>query len=105
MITRIVSGGLKAVVWGLAATGFAAASQSYAAGWHSYLSSLPPPPASARGYKELYDVSLMVLNASEDKTWRGGFIARSFPIAGLPFRAMQRPRQVGREGKAQTGWR
>jgi glucoamylase len=57
------------------ATGFTAASQSYVTGWHSYLSSLPPPPASARGYTELYDVSLMVLKASEDKTWRGGFIA------------------------------
>jgi glucoamylase len=57
------------------ATGFAAASQSYVTGWHSYLSSLPPPPASARGYTELYDVSLMVLKASEDKTWRGGFVA------------------------------
>ena len=57
------------------ASGFAAVSQSYASGWHSYLRSLPPPPASARGYTELYDVSLMVLKASEDKTWRGGFIA------------------------------
>jgi glucoamylase len=57
------------------ASGFAAVSQSYASGWHSYLRSLPPPPASARGYTELYDVSLMVLKASEDKTWLGGFIA------------------------------
>jgi glucoamylase len=55
--------------------GFAAASSAYAAGWHAYLGSLKPRPASASGIAQDYDVSVMTLAASEDKTYRGGYIA------------------------------
>ncbi len=55
--------------------GFAAVRTAYAGGWHAYLMSLKPTPASARGYATEYDVSAMVLAASEDKTYRGGFVA------------------------------
>ena len=57
--------------------GFAAVEQRYAAGWHAYLSHLRRPPASLSGttQRELYRVSTMVLAASEDKTYRGAFIA------------------------------
>ncbi len=58
-------------------TGFPAASSAYADGWHSYLSSLksPPPSLTTAAERKLYDVSVMVLAASEDKTYRGAFIA------------------------------
>ena len=57
------------------AQGFAAVSASYAKGWHGYLDSLPPRPAAAAPYAALYDTSLMVLAASEDKTYRGASVA------------------------------
>jgi len=57
------------------ARGFAAARAAYATGWHRYLSSLRPVPRSAARWQTTYDVSAMVLAASEDKTFRGGFIA------------------------------
>ena len=57
------------------AQGFAAVSASYAKGWHDYLDSLPPRPAAAAPYAALYDTSLMVLAASEDKTYRGASVA------------------------------
>jgi glucoamylase len=57
------------------AAGFAGARQQYTEGWHQYLSSLYPVPRSARGYSTEYHVSQMVLAASEDKTYRGGFVA------------------------------
>jgi glucoamylase len=62
---------------GSLAAGFPAVSSSYADGWHSYLSSLTPPPPSltTAAEQQLYDVSVMVLAASEDKTYRGAFIA------------------------------
>ena len=47
---------------------------AYRAGWHRYLGGLPRP-RSAAPHKRLYDVSLMVLLASEDKTHRGAGIA------------------------------
>jgi glucoamylase len=50
------------------------AAAAYRAGWHRYLGGLPRP-RSAAGHKRLYDVSLMVLAASEDKTHRGAGIA------------------------------
>jgi glucoamylase len=56
-------------------TGFAAAQRAYAAGWHQYLSTLKPVPRSARHLSTEYHVSQMVLAASEDKTFRGGFVA------------------------------
>jgi glucoamylase len=57
------------------ARGFADARAAYAAGWHRYLSSLRPVPDSATRWRTTYDVSAMVLAASEDKTFRGGFVA------------------------------
>jgi glucoamylase len=62
---------------GSLAGGFPAIAASYAAGWHRFLGSLKAPPASLAtpAQRKLYDVSLMVLAASEDKTYRGAFIA------------------------------
>jgi glucoamylase len=55
--------------------GFDAASRAYDRGWHEYIGSLKPRPASARAYGPAYWVSAMVLAASEDKTHRGASIA------------------------------
>ncbi|MDY7231525.1 glycoside hydrolase family 15 protein [Hyalangium rubrum] len=55
--------------------GFEQVAQRYAEGWHAWLDSLSPAPASAAPWRETYDVSLMVLAASEDKIHRGAFIA------------------------------
>lgn len=57
------------------AAGFAPLRARYAAGWHRYLATLAPTPASARRWGTEYAVSAMVLAASEDKTYRGGFVA------------------------------
>jgi len=48
-----------------------------ARGWHDYLDGLKRPPDSLQGADErrLYDVSAMVLAASEDKTHRGAYVA------------------------------
>jgi glucoamylase len=55
--------------------GFATLSRSYAAGWRHYLASLNPMPQSAAKWQREWRVSAMVLAASEDKTFRGGFVA------------------------------
>ena len=55
--------------------GFEILADRYARTWHTYLDSLPPAPASVAGHRDLYDASLMVLAASEDKTFRGASIA------------------------------
>jgi glucoamylase len=55
--------------------GFDAALDAYAQDWHSYLDGLAPIPASAGQWRTEYDVSAMVIAASEDKTFRGGFVA------------------------------
>jgi glucoamylase len=55
--------------------GFWRVAGAYAEGWHRYLRSLKPEPASAKPYGSEYDVSLMTLAAHEDKTYRGAFIA------------------------------
>ncbi|HEU4426761.1 MAG TPA: glycoside hydrolase family 15 protein [Pilimelia sp.] len=55
--------------------GFSSARSAYAAGWHTYLAGLRPVPASAAQWRTMYNVSAMVLAASEDKTYRGGFVA------------------------------
>ncbi|MCW2656598.1 MAG: Glucodextranase [Jatrophihabitans sp.] len=57
------------------ATGFARAQRVYADGWHGYLSTLKPVPRSVAGAATEYHVSQMVLAGSEDKTYRGGFVA------------------------------
>ena len=54
---------------------FARAADRFRAGWRRYLSSLKAPPASVAGMKRLYEQSLMVLAASEDKIHRGASIA------------------------------
>jgi glucoamylase len=54
--------------------GFTSATETYAAGWHRYLAGLPRP-RSAAGIGRLYDASLMVMAATEDKTYRGAMIA------------------------------
>jgi glucoamylase len=55
--------------------GFGRVAGAYADGWHRYLAALKREPASARPYGAEYDVSVMVLAAHEDKTYRGAFIA------------------------------
>jgi glucoamylase len=52
-------------------------SRSYARGWHEYLAGLKQPPAAlfGQGQRTLYRVSVMVLAASEDKTYRGAYVA------------------------------
>lgn len=55
--------------------GFDSALAAYTAGWHDYLDGLAPVPASAEPWRTEYDVSAMVIAASEDKTVRGGFVA------------------------------
>ncbi len=49
----------------------------YQSGWHAYLASLHQPPASltTAGERGDYTVSEMVLAASEDKTYRGAYVA------------------------------
>ncbi|WP_448641566.1 glycoside hydrolase family 15 protein [Geodermatophilus sp. URMC 63] len=55
--------------------GFDAALAAYTEGWHGYLDGLAPAPASVEQWRTEYDVSAMVVAASEDKTFRGGFVA------------------------------
>ncbi|MGY1715647.1 glycoside hydrolase family 15 protein [Geodermatophilus sp. SYSU D01106] len=55
--------------------GFDDALAAYSEGWHGYLDGLAPVPASAGQWRTEYLVSAMVVAASEDKTFRGGFIA------------------------------
>jgi glucoamylase len=59
------------------AAGFDRVAKDYADGWNKYLQSLRPSPPSlaSRQQRRLYAVSAMVLAASEDKTYRGAFIA------------------------------
>lgn len=54
--------------------GFATARAGYAAGWHDYLGTLQRP-GSVAGLEATYDASVMVLAASEDKSYRGAMIA------------------------------
>ncbi|WP_431823762.1 glycoside hydrolase family 15 protein [Burkholderia sp. F1] len=57
------------------AEGFASTAGRYAEGWHRYLQSLKPAPASAADHLRLYNAAVMSLAAHEDKTWRGAFVA------------------------------
>jgi glucoamylase len=57
------------------AQGFGRAAADFGAGWREYLASLSPPPASVAGMRRLYEQSLMVLAASEDKRARGASVA------------------------------
>jgi glucoamylase len=57
--------------------GFDSVSDDYAEGWRDYLASLHDPPDSLRTrlQRRTYRISTMVIAASEDKTYRGAFIA------------------------------
>jgi glucoamylase len=57
------------------AAGFDTSMARYRAGWHRYLDGLRPVPRRAQAFTTEYHVSQMVLAASEDKTYRGGFVA------------------------------
>src|SRR3954452_24227914 len=67
--------GALAAARGSLGAGFGPVSIAYENGWHTYLASLKPRPASAASYAVDYDVSAMTLAAHEDKTYRGGYIA------------------------------
>src|ERR687896_305082 len=57
---------------------FGRAARAYAAGWAAYLGSVNEPPSSVRHstfLRRVYDQSVMVLEASEDKIYRGASIA------------------------------
>ncbi len=58
-------------------TGWAKLASDYASGWHRYLASLREPPVSllSAGERREWWRSEMVLAASEDKTYRGAYIA------------------------------
>jgi glucoamylase len=58
-------------------TGWATLAPRYADGWHAYLDSLKRAPSSlvTAAERRDYSVSQMVLAASEDKTYRGAFVA------------------------------
>jgi glucoamylase len=60
---------------GSLAAGFGRVAGRYAHGWDRYLSGLRRTPRSARGLGPAYAVSVMVLAASEDKTFSGASIA------------------------------
>jgi glucoamylase len=60
------------------ATGFTAAETAYNTGWLAYRATLKDAPGSVEGnahLERLYDQSVLVLAASEDKTYRGASIA------------------------------
>jgi glucoamylase len=58
------------------AQGFGATADEYAAGWRAYLQTLGTPASVGRtSTTAVYDASLMVLAALEDKTHRGAFVA------------------------------
>ncbi len=59
-------------------SGFTTSAAAYAAGWSAYLGSLRAPPAPVASdpqLRRLYEQSVMVLAASEDKLHRGGSVA------------------------------
>ena len=69
------AGGADATARRSLRSGFGPAARTYLAGWSRYLRSLERPPASVRHHRRLYEQSVMVLEASEDKRNRGASIA------------------------------
>lgn len=62
--------------------GFEAVRTEYQQGWHAYVATLPTVESK---YQRQFNMAAMVLKASEDKTYRGGFIASpSIPWGGGP---------------------
>lgn len=57
--------------------GFGRVAAAYAGGWHAYVRGLRRPPSSLHtpAERRIYDSSVMVLAALEDKTYRGAFVA------------------------------
>ncbi len=57
--------------------GFTRLLHRYETGWHGYLGSLhsPPPSLASTSERGEYRISEMVLAASEDKTYRGAYVA------------------------------
>jgi glucoamylase len=72
-------GGTEDEAWRTAAaslsTSFGRHRARYAAGWDRYLDAHRSVPASLARWRTEWNVSAMVLAASEDKTYRGGFVA------------------------------
>ena len=66
--------GARTAATALVRRSFGATARDYANGWHAYLAGLERP-RSAAGRGTLYDVSLMVMAALEDKTYPGAGIA------------------------------
>jgi glucoamylase len=64
----------EGVAGAAASSDFATVASRYAAGWHAYLDGLTRP-RSVAGHAQLYDVSMMVMAALEDKTYPGAGIA------------------------------
>jgi glucoamylase len=56
-------------------TAFSTTKQRYQDGWHTWLGSLKPVPASADGVRRQYLASALVVAAAEDKLHRGAFVA------------------------------
>lgn len=62
--------------------GFEAARREYQQSWHAYAATLPTVESK---YQRQFNMAAMVLKASEDKTYRGAFIASpSIPWGGGP---------------------
>jgi glucoamylase len=72
-------GGTEQAAWSTAAaslqTSFARHRSRYAAGWDRYLDAHRSVPRALKQWRTEWNVSAMVLAASEDKTYRGGFVA------------------------------
>ena len=68
-------GKAKAVASASGAQAWSTIAASYDAGWHGYLGSLKPVPASAAAVQRQYLASALVLAAGEDKAHPGAFIA------------------------------
>jgi glucoamylase len=69
--------GARAIAGASLAAGFTAAATAYDAGWAHYRGTLNDAPDSVQSprLRQLYEQSLLVLAASEDKTYRGASIA------------------------------
>jgi glucoamylase len=69
------AGAADAAARGSLGAGFARAAKAYVGGWVRYLKGLRRPPASVAHQRRLYEQSVMVLEASEDKRNPGASIA------------------------------
>jgi glucoamylase len=65
----------RSAAHGSLATSFRRTAQRYARGWHRWLGSLRPVPASAAGLRREYLASALIVAAAEDKRHPGAFVA------------------------------